>query len=62
MMCFPNAKINVGLNVLQAGDGYHNITDPPLPHRVKNALEIIPTCNENTEQVSSMSDRENRES
>lgn len=55
MICFPNAKINVGLNVLsKREDGYHNLETLLYPIGLRDALEIIPTCNENTEQVSSM--------
>ena len=41
MICFPNAKINLGLNVVsKRADGYHNIETVFYPIPVKDALEI----------------------
>ena len=43
MICFPNAKINLGLNVVsKRPDGYHNIETIFYPIPVKEALEIVP--------------------
>lgn len=43
MICFPNAKINLGLNVTEKRrDGYHNIETIFYPIPVKDALEIVP--------------------
>lgn len=43
MICFPNAKINLGLNVINKRlDGYHNIETVFYPVPVKDALEIVP--------------------
>jgi len=43
MICFPNAKINLGLNVVnKRPDGYHNIETIFYPVPVKDALEIVP--------------------
>lgn len=43
MICFPNAKINLGLNVVQKRpDGYHNIETVFLPVGIKDALEFVP--------------------
>lgn len=43
MICFPNAKINLGLNITEKRpDGYHNIETIFYPIPVKDALEIIP--------------------
>jgi len=43
MICFPNAKINLGLNVVEKRpDGYHNIETIFYPIPVKDALEIVP--------------------
>ena len=45
MICFPNAKINLGLNVVsKRPDGYHNIETIFYPIPVKDALdkEIFP--------------------
>nr|WP_129733478.1 4-(cytidine 5'-diphospho)-2-C-methyl-D-erythritol kinase [Parabacteroides goldsteinii] len=42
MICFPNAKINLGLNVVnKRPDGYHNIETVFYPIPVKDALEIV---------------------
>ncbi len=44
MICFPNAKINLGLNVVsKRDDGYHNIETIFYPIALKDALEIIPS-------------------
>lgn len=43
MICFPNAKINLGLNVVnKRPDGYHNIETVFYPVPIKDALEIVP--------------------
>src|ERR1035437_8907897 len=44
MICFPNAKINIGLNITEKRpDGFHNIESVmyPLTGIVYDALEII---------------------
>lgn len=42
MICFPNAKINLGLNVTEKrSDGYHNIETVFYPIPIKDALEIV---------------------
>ncbi|MDH6305810.1 4-diphosphocytidyl-2-C-methyl-D-erythritol kinase [Parabacteroides sp. PF5-5] len=42
MICFPNAKINLGLNVVsKRADGYHNIETIFYPIPLKDALEIV---------------------
>lgn len=42
MICFPNAKINLGLNIVRKRpDGYHDIETLFYPIPVKDALEII---------------------
>jgi 4-diphosphocytidyl-2-C-methyl-D-erythritol kinase len=44
MICFPNAKINIGLNVLEKReDGYHNIESIFYPINYCDALEAIKT-------------------
>ena len=51
MICFPNAKINVGLHILsKRKDGYHNLETLLYPIGLRDALEIIPTRTGNTEQ------------
>jgi len=42
MICFPNAKINLGLNIVsKRPDGYHNLETIFYPIDIKDALEII---------------------
>lgn len=42
MICFPNAKINIGLNIVsKRSDGYHNLETIFYPIQIKDALEII---------------------
>ncbi|GHV31913.1 4-diphosphocytidyl-2-C-methyl-D-erythritol kinase [Bacteroidia bacterium] len=50
MICFPNAKINLGLRVVsKRPDGYHNIETVFYPVPLCDALEIIPSeTNETT--------------
>jgi len=44
MICFPNAKINVGLHIVsRRPDGYHNLETIFYPIGMRDALEIIPT-------------------
>jgi 4-diphosphocytidyl-2-C-methyl-D-erythritol kinase len=44
MICFPNAKINLGLNVTgKRPDGYHEIETVFYPVPLKDALEIVPS-------------------
>ena len=43
MICFPNAKINLGLNIVsKRKDGYHNLETVFYPINIQDALEIIP--------------------
>ena len=45
MVVFPNAKINLGLNVLEKrDDGYHNIETCFYPIPYSDILEIIPSA------------------
>ncbi|MDD4589804.1 MAG: 4-(cytidine 5'-diphospho)-2-C-methyl-D-erythritol kinase [Parabacteroides sp.] len=42
MICFPNAKINLGLNIVsKRPDGFHNIETVFYPIPIKDALEVI---------------------
>ncbi|MEO9474692.1 MAG: 4-(cytidine 5'-diphospho)-2-C-methyl-D-erythritol kinase [Cyclobacteriaceae bacterium] len=44
MLCFPNAKINLGLNIVsKRPDGYHNIETCFYPIPCRDILEIIPS-------------------
>jgi 4-diphosphocytidyl-2-C-methyl-D-erythritol kinase len=45
MIAFPNAKINLGLNVLEKrADGFHNIETVFYPIDLADVLEIIPAA------------------
>lgn len=42
MLVFPNAKINIGLNIVEKrSDGYHNIESVFYPISLKDALEVV---------------------
>lgn len=42
MICFPNAKINLGLNIVsRRNDGFHNLETIFYPISLKDGLEII---------------------
>ena len=42
MICFPNSKINLGLNIIsRRSDGYHNLETIFYPIQLKDGLEII---------------------
>ncbi|MCE5204571.1 MAG: 4-(cytidine 5'-diphospho)-2-C-methyl-D-erythritol kinase [Porphyromonadaceae bacterium] len=48
MICFPNAKINLGLHVVsRRPDGYHNLETIFYPVGLKDALEIVPGASSN---------------
>ncbi len=50
MITFPNAKINLGLNIVsKRPDGYHNIETIFYPIPVKDALEFVETDRTETE-------------
>ena len=41
MICFPNAKINLGLQILKKrADGFHEICSCMVPIQITDALEI----------------------
>ena len=43
MILFPNAKINIGLNITgKRDDGYHNIVTLFYPVPWRDILEIVP--------------------
>jgi len=49
MISFPNAKINLGLNIVERrADGYHNIQTVFYPVPLTDALEIVPSQNGET--------------
>jgi len=42
MITFPNAKINIGLNIIsRRDDGYHNLETIFYPVGIKDALEVV---------------------
>lgn len=44
MICYPNAKINLGLNVVsKRADDYHNLESIFLPIHLCDVLEVLPT-------------------
>ena len=44
MLVFPNAKINIGLNIhSKRNDGFHNIESVLFPIKLRDALEIVPS-------------------
>jgi 4-diphosphocytidyl-2-C-methyl-D-erythritol kinase len=44
MICYPNAKINLGLNVVsKRADGYHNLESIFLPIDFCDVLEVLPS-------------------
>lgn len=54
MIGFPNAKINLGLNVVaKRTDGFHNIETVFYPISLRDVLEIIPAMDGKTEFSSS---------
>lgn len=45
MIYFPNAKINLGLNIVaKRTDGYHNLETIFYPIAIEDALELVPTA------------------
>ena len=49
MICFPNAKINIGLNIVsKRTDGYHNLETIFYPIPLKDILEFVPSQNSET--------------
>lgn len=44
MICYPNAKINIGLNVVEKrADGYHNLETVFYPIGLCDVLEVLPS-------------------
>ncbi|MES2592758.1 MAG: 4-(cytidine 5'-diphospho)-2-C-methyl-D-erythritol kinase [Bacteroidota bacterium] len=53
MITFPNAKINLGLNIIEKrDDGYHNIQSAFYPVGVCDALEVVENTDNNVEHIS----------
>ncbi len=64
MLFFTNAKINIGLNIVEKRpDGFHNLETVFYPIQIKDALEFIETQGETIVQTSGIelgvSDKEN---
>lgn len=58
MIVFPNAKINLGLNVTERRpDGYHNLETVFYPVSVEDALEVVRPPKENQETKLHLSGR-----
>jgi 4-diphosphocytidyl-2-C-methyl-D-erythritol kinase len=52
MICFPNAKINIGLNILaRRQDGFHEIETVFYPLGLSDLLEFIPVNGGSTSQI-----------
>jgi 4-diphosphocytidyl-2-C-methyl-D-erythritol kinase len=50
MLSFPNCKINLGLHILgKREDGFHNLETVFYPVAFRDALELLPTTNSDTE-------------
>ena len=50
MVVFPNAKINIGLNIIgKRVDGYHNLETVIYPVAIKDAVEIIENKDSSTD-------------
>jgi 4-diphosphocytidyl-2-C-methyl-D-erythritol kinase len=53
VICFPNAKINIGLNITsKRTDGYHNLETIFYPVPLTDVLEFVVSENKNTIHVS----------
>ena len=51
MICFPTAKINLGLHVIsRRPDGYHNLETVFYPLALRDALEIIPRSSSGSQE------------
>ena len=51
MITFPNAKINLGLNIVsERPDGYHNLETVFYPIYIEDALEIVPCASDYDEK------------
>ena len=50
MITYPNAKINLGLNIVEKRpDGYHNLETIFYPINLQDALEVTKLENEESE-------------
>ena len=52
MISFPNAKINIGLNIVEKrSDGFHNIESIFFPVGLCDALEVVENTNQGAERI-----------
>ncbi|MDQ3048033.1 MAG: 4-(cytidine 5'-diphospho)-2-C-methyl-D-erythritol kinase, partial [Bacteroidota bacterium] len=52
MITFPNAKINIGLNIIEKrDDGFHNIQSVMYPVALTDALEVIENLETGAERI-----------
>ncbi|MCW3070395.1 MAG: 4-diphosphocytidyl-2-C-methyl-D-erythritol kinase [Bacteroidetes bacterium] len=52
MITFPNAKINIGLNIIEKrDDGFHNIQSVMYPVGLSDALEVIENTDAGAERI-----------
>ncbi len=52
MLTFPNAKINLGLNIIRKRpDGYHDLQSVFYPIGLRDALEVIENTSKTTERI-----------
>ncbi len=52
MVSFPNAKINIGLNIIgKRADGFHNLETIFYPVAVKDAVEIVENTTSSTDVI-----------
>ncbi len=52
MIIFPNAKINIGLNIIEKrDDDFHNIESVMVPVGLRDALEVIENTDEDSERI-----------
>lgn len=52
MITFPNAKINIGLNIIEKrSDGFHNIESVFYPVALCDALEVVENMEESNQRI-----------
>lgn len=52
MICFPNAKLNLGLNIVEKlNDGYHSIQSVFYPVGLMDALEVVENKEASAERI-----------
>jgi 4-diphosphocytidyl-2-C-methyl-D-erythritol kinase len=52
MITFPNAKINIGLNIVEKrDDGFHNVESCFYPVKLCDALEVVENTDPSAERI-----------